>query len=430
MRPLPTTVVVMLAIGLAGPPARTADENGRRAEASFEYQGLVPRRDVEAGERQATEAAALSGLSSEQRAAALNGRAFWRFFQARYDEALADLDEAITLDGQSAYYANRGIMRRMLGSWDQARADYDKALKIDPNNAYAHNNLGWLTLLEAQKLSPGTDRTEKVRQAKKHFRNAVDCQSDEKLSLPLAQVNLAAACLADGEMDAARQSLAAVRGARAVFPWAQQCALLNQGELARCEGDWQQALAAYEKAYERGRPRHLPPPPSQLEKTAWDEANENPWILQRLGAAQFVLGRYSQAERSLSTAAEKFGPRRVAGRYAWMLAALANAHRNHRKTIVAERRKGKPRRWVEAVERYLAGRLSERALASAARDDDPKARQAKECEMAYYVGQKKLLEGKAQQAREAFRRCARLSEPRRLERTMAAHELAGETKND
>ncbi|HET6427107.1 MAG TPA: tetratricopeptide repeat protein [Phycisphaerae bacterium] len=430
MRPMPNTVVVAGAILLAWAAAGGADKDAKPAEAGFEYQGLVPRQDVEAGERQASEAAALSGLSSEQRAAALNNRAFWRFFQARYDEALTDLDEAINLDGQSAYYANRGIMRRMLGDWDKARADYDKALKIDPNNAYAHNNLGWLTLREAQKLAPGKERSEKVQQAQKHFRNAIDCQTDDKLSQPLAQVNLAAACLADGELEAARQSLTAARGAPKVFPWAQQCALLNQGELARCDGDWQQALDAYQKAYERGRARYLPPPSSKLEKAPWDEADENPWILQRLGAAQLVLGRYDEAQKNLSTAAEKFGPQRVAGRYASLLAALANAHRNNRKAIYVERSEGKPKRWVDAVELYLAGRLSERALASAARDDDPKARQGKECEMAYYVGQKKLLEGKAQEARESFRQCVRLSEPRRLERTMAAHELQDKAKTD
>jgi len=428
MRPLPSTVALALAILPALPAAGAGEKEGKSAEPGFEYQGLVPRLDVEAGERQAAETAALTGLGSEQRAAALNNRAFWRFFQARYREALADLDEAIKLDGQSAYYANRGIMHRMLGDWAKARADYEEALKIDPNNAYAHNNLGWLTLLEAQKLPVGAERTEKVREAKKHFRNAVDCQSDSKQSLLLAQVNLAAACIADGELDAAKQSLSTFSDKG--FPWVRQCARLNQGELARCDGDWQAALDAYQKAYELGHPRDLPPPPSKLRKAAWNEADENPWILQRLGAAQFVLGRYSEAARNLTTAAEKFGPRRPAGRYATILAALANARRTRHKTIYAERRDGKPKRWVDALERYLAGRLSERALRSAARDDDAKARQAKECEMAYYVGQKKLLEGKAQDAREWFQRCVKLSEPRRLERTMAAYALKDASKSE
>ncbi|MHC4715576.1 MAG: hypothetical protein ACYS5V_01280, partial [Planctomycetota bacterium] len=193
--------------------------------------------------------------------------------------------------------------------------------------------------------------------------------------------------------------------------------------LARCEGDWETALKLYEKAYAEGKARHVPPPPAKLYKARRDEANENPWILQRLGAAQFVLGRYEQAGRNLSMAAERFGSDRVAGRYATLLAALASAHKNNRKKIYPERKTDKPKRWVDAVEKYLAGRLSERALKSAARDDDPKARQAKLCEMAYYVGQKKLLEGKPQDARAWFRQCVRTAEPRRLERTMATYEL-------
>lgn len=430
MRPLPSIVALAVGLLVSLPAAQSADKEDNGADPGFEYQGLVPRRDVEAGERQAADAASLSGLGSEQRAAALNNRAFWRFFQARYREALADLDEAIKLDGQSAYYANRGIMYRMQGEWDRARADYEEALKIDPNNAYAHNNLGWLTLLEAQKLPAGAERTEKVREAKKEFRAAVDCQSSSKQSLLLAQVNLAAACIADGELDAAKQGLEAAGGGQGKYPWVRQCALLNQGELARCEGDWQAALEAYKGAFNLGGPRNLPPPPKKLSKHEWNEADENPWILQRLGAAQFVLGRYAEAARNLTTAAEKFGPQRVEGRYAAILAALANAHRNHRKAIYAERRDGKPKRWVDAVEMYLARHLSERALKSAARDDDPKARQAKECEMAYYIGQRKLLEGKGQDAREWFSKCVRLSEPRRLERTMAAQALKSTSKSE
>ena len=421
--------IVIMAVVWPPVGAWAGDTQAARDDPTFEYQGLVSHDDVQAGERQATETAAVSSLSSENRAAVLNARAVYRFFLAKYKEAVQDLDEAISLAPQSAYYANRGIMHRMQGDWDRAREDYEEALKIDERNAFAHNNLGWLTLLESQKLAPGKDRAEKVSRAKEHFREAVQCQSDGDLRLPLAQVNLAAACIADGELDAARRSLQAIQG-QSMFPWARQCALLNQGELARCDGKWAEALKLYEAAYQKGKPRNVPPPPAALSRARWNEANENPWILQRLGAAQLVLGQHKQAGRNLAKAAERFGSDCIAGRYAALLAALANAHQNDRKTIYSERKDDKPKRWVDALEMYLAGRLSERSLKSAARDSNVKAQQAKQCEMAYYVGQKKLLEGDAQEARASFRECVRVPQPRRLERTMAMHELSKSGKKD
>lgn len=51
----------------------------------------------------------------------------------RYDEAIADMNEAIALDPDNpALYVERGQRILLLYEWDRALADYNYALELDP----------------------------------------------------------------------------------------------------------------------------------------------------------------------------------------------------------------------------------------------------------------------------------------------------------
>ena len=409
----------------------------------FEYQGLVDPNLVVAEERRAARVAEDTALSAEWRADAFNARAIWRYFRGQYDLALEDLDEAIKLHPKAAYYSNRGVMHRKLAvaartpqdrqrHWKQAKDDYRKALEMTQGRAAcANNNLGWLLVLEANRQSDEDRRDELLQRAKEHLRKAATTTGEAQSPLPLAQVNLAAACIRQDNLKAARKHLEAVAGQvdRAEAPWTEQCRLLNLGELARCSGDWETAARLYKQAYELGRPSHLPPPSAQLNDPKNTEADKSPWILQRLGAARFLLGWYEQAYQDLTTAAEKFGRRTVAGRYAALLAALAQAREAGKDKIDAPAEVSRPKTWIDALEMYLADRLSAHSLKGAARDEDPAAERAKKCEMYYYMGEKRLLESHGnldERSRELFKKAVAAGEPHRLERTMAQYRLEGQ----
>ncbi len=419
-----TIIVVLLAATAALPCAFSADEAPAADGAIFAYQGLLDRRDIKAAERKATATIEATSKPDNIRAAALNERAICRYHRGEFDSSLADLTRAIQLDTQSAYHANRGILQRMLGRWDKAEADYREAIRIDAKNIFAHNNLGWLYVLQSQQTDADDARTAKLTAAKASFNRAIDIQAADKAlaRLPLARVNLAAALLIEGDLPAVEKALKLQLDPERNLPWTLQCALMNQGELARCGGQWQAAEALYAKAYELGQNDWLPPPPESV-RAKWNEAKANPWILYRLGTARLVLGRYAQAVGPLSEAAEKFGPGNLTGRYARLQAAVAEAHKNGRKAIALNESIETPKRWIEALEMHLAGKLKEQALASAAEDEDATARKAKQCEMWYYMAQKKLLEGKRDEAEALFAKCTKVDDPRRLERTMALQQV-------
>ncbi|OPX23550.1 MAG: hypothetical protein B1H04_03630 [Planctomycetales bacterium 4484_123] len=409
----------------------------------FEYQGLLDSDLVCAWESWESTVAEDTSRPAQRRADAYNNRAVWRYFRGRYETALDDLNEAIKLQPKAIYYSNRGVIHRKLAvlatstkdrqhHWEQAKADYRKALDTAGGELpFAHNNLGWLLVLEANQQRDEEKRYELLKQAKEHLSKAAKAGTDEEPLLPLGHVNLAAASICEDDLKAADKHLKAVAGRvnKAEEPWTEQCSLLNLGELARCQGDWETAARRYQDAYQLGKPDQLPPPSAQLAEAKSTEADRSPWILQRLGAARFLLGWYDKAYRDLTAAAGKFGPETTAGRYAALLAALAKARQEEQKKIQTTREMSRPKRWIDALEAYLAGHLSARSLKGAARDKNPAAERAKKCEMYYYMGEKRLLETGGvmdDEARKLFKEALKAGEAHRLERTMAQYRLTNE----
>ena len=403
---------------------------GKAAIEAFPVQGLLDPGMLKAEEEQAGRRIVPEASDHEQ-AIAYNDRAIYRYYQGKYPEALEDLGNAVKRWPMTFFYGNRGMVHRALDSADKARADYEKAVELDPDNRnrYARSNLGWLLLLESHVASDADGRKAKVKEAEKHLLTATAVKgsqtaTDRSLFLPLAYINLASLRLADQKVVLAEESLRQVRrrypdenSLSRLNPVELQCLLLNEGEVARCKGEWKAAQARYQEAYDLSRDKHEPPPPSYVVQGA---PKENPWILQRLGAAEFVNRDYVQSAEHLGLAAEKFGGGKPAARYCRLLAALALAHEGGEKSIVLPPgAEDSPERWVDGLFLYVAGKWSDENLAKAAEDEDDFARRAKRCEMHFYRAQKLLLEGKNDDAKAALKQCIQEGRATHFERTMA-----------
>lgn len=66
-----------------------------------------------------------------------------------YDEALADLNSAIQLDGDLAgAYNNRGIIYAAMGDYELAQSDFNEALDLDSDFTIAYSNRGVIRALQ------------------------------------------------------------------------------------------------------------------------------------------------------------------------------------------------------------------------------------------------------------------------------------------
>lgn len=83
-------------------------------------------------------------FSGQQLAAAFNQRGIAYGRQGDYQHAIADYDEAISLDPKHvSAYNNRGIAYARSGDYERAIADYDEAIQLDPKYALAYNSRGF-----------------------------------------------------------------------------------------------------------------------------------------------------------------------------------------------------------------------------------------------------------------------------------------------
>jgi tetratricopeptide (TPR) repeat protein len=388
---------------------------GAPPSTTFEYQGLKSKDEILKSLSAVEAKLQAKGLQDDKPACAAlqNEKAICLYFLGNWKDSLESLDAAIRTDPKPAYYTNRGMIKRISGDRDGAKADYIEALKIDKVNGPALNNLAWLLLDEAQ--------TKTADNAKESLLNEVldrlaDAQksSDSDVST-LARVNMAAAYLVAGKVDKAGEALKDVDVENAALSaWVRQVALLNKGEVCRCGGDWEQARKYYQKAYDLSEETYLPQVPSSPKN---NKGKENPWILRQLGAAEFVLGEHKQAKEHLDRAREAFGTTSVEGRYAGLLAVLCEAKIAKSEKVSLSVVK-EPRRWIDALEMYMAGQLDSESLARCAEDENPQAAKAKQSEMYFYVWQKKLLENQPDPAAQARKKCAAGDSPCCLERTM------------
>ncbi len=77
-------------------------------------------------------------------ALAFRNRGLAYYYKQDYDRGIADYNQAIKLDPNSAIaFYNRGLAYYYKRDYDRAIADYNRAIKLDPNDAAAFNNRGY-----------------------------------------------------------------------------------------------------------------------------------------------------------------------------------------------------------------------------------------------------------------------------------------------
>ena len=410
MKTILTSALLIIAF-IAWPAA--AAESTAPAEPTplvFEYQGLVAPEVLDQIETVARQALDDTTGNLQVYAAAYNLLGICDYLRGRYQPALENFDQAIEIQpGRAAFYSNRGIVHRRLGDWPQAQADYQQALTLEPQNNFAHNNLGWLLLLQSQNQSPYNYDSELAGQAVSQL---------QRSQLPLAQVNLTAAYLLLNDIDDAQQTLP--DHDPLMLTVTRQCRLVNAGELARVADNWPRARQLYQQAYELGRPQNLPPMDTRLNNRTATNA-DNPWILQRLGLAEYALADYSNAELHLTMAAEIFD-NHIAGRYAAIMAHLAQRHIDPEATFNTDIENAAT--WIDALELYTAGQISQRRLDLMAPDDDETAQAAKTCEMHFFIAQQLRLDNQLDQANQHLQQCLETELPNtKLEVSLAAAQL-------
>lgn len=83
------------------------------------------------------------GLSNNDLSIVYSNRALGYMHQKQWDEAIADLSEALAIDGTNQFAFNsRGQCWSNKKNYDRAFADFDEALRLDPEFTGAYYNRG------------------------------------------------------------------------------------------------------------------------------------------------------------------------------------------------------------------------------------------------------------------------------------------------
>ena len=136
-------LAIALCIVTAFPALATSRGNFREG-----YQALL-RRDYDKAIAYLSRAIEIGDLTRSNQALAYHYRGALYLKRERIDEALADLDRALTLNPRLATaYGDRGIAHRKKGEYARAIADYDEAIRLWPewHDWYIHRGLVFSTL--------------------------------------------------------------------------------------------------------------------------------------------------------------------------------------------------------------------------------------------------------------------------------------------
>jgi tetratricopeptide (TPR) repeat protein len=76
-------------------------------------------------------------------ASAYNNHAFFSFYLGAYDDALNDINTALSISQNASYYDTRGTIYRALSQYDNAIADYNKAIQLNSSRSTYLENRAW-----------------------------------------------------------------------------------------------------------------------------------------------------------------------------------------------------------------------------------------------------------------------------------------------
>lgn len=323
-----------------------------------------------------------SKTATQDRANALSSRCGWWWTKKDTDRALADCNEAISVNRTTAAaYLNRGNVYLSKSDPDRALTDFNEALRLDPKNAWAYTERGNL------------------------YRNKGDidrAMADLNQAITL-DPNYAFAHFLRGDL------------------------YRKKGDLARAMDDMDDTLRLdpnYPLAYfTRGRLSFMlgngPAALTDFGKAIKLEPNDAMSYFDR-GVTYYVIGdRNADAEADFRKAAQ-LNPKDA---YAALWRELAE-RRIHGPSQLAEASKQVDMKaWPAPVIRLFLGETTIEQTLAAASDNDPQVKVAQTCEANFYSGEFALLKKNKKEAQRLLKLAADNCPPAFVESTAAVAEL-------
>jgi lipoprotein NlpI len=304
-------------------------------------------------------------MTGSNRAAALSSRCGWRWAKQDADRALADCNEAISIDsGRATAYINRGNVYLSKGDADRALSDFNEAIKRDPRSAWAHNARGEIFKNKGDVSHAMADFSEAIR-------------LDPDYAMPYG---LRGQLYKDGgDFEHARADLnQSIR-----LDPNDATAYFLRGTVSYLLGDNPAALADFTTSL------RLDP-------------NNQPAYFNR-GVAYYVIGgRTPDAEADFRKAAE-LDPKDA---YAAIWLDLAARRNNAASRLREQSAQLDMTAWPAPVMREFLGESNATQTLAAAHDNDPKIDRGRNCEANFYSGELALLTKNKQQGLQMLKRAA------------------------
>lgn len=323
-----------------------------------------------------------SKTSAQDRASALSSRCGWWWTKNDSDRALADCNEAIRINrNTAAAYLNRGNVYLNKSDPDRALADFNEAVRLDPKSAWAFAARGGL------------------------YANKGDVER----------------ALADlGEAIKLDPSYALAHFARGDL-------YRRQGDLARAMEDMNETLKLdpnYALAYfTRGRLSYsLGNAPAALEdfgKAIKLDGNDAAAYFNR-GVAYYAIGGRTPDAIADFTKAAELNPKDA---YAALWRELAERRNNTPGHLAEAAKQLDMTAWPAPVIRHFLGELTIEQTFTAASDADPHVKAAQTCEANFYSGEIALLKKNKKEAQKLLNVAADTCPPSFIESTAAIAEL-------
>ena len=154
------------AVGLAIAQAAQQEGNPEAAKIAREASQAAKDQDWNKAVDGFRRAAEKDRKFKESLAAAYSGRAFAEANDQRFQEALADLGEAIKINPREArFYEQRARIEMSINDYDKALADYTEASKVSPGEIKYHNYRAYIyeTRGDVQNAMTETDAALKMQ---------------------------------------------------------------------------------------------------------------------------------------------------------------------------------------------------------------------------------------------------------------------------
>jgi len=315
----------------------------------------------------AGQALSIPNLKGEEKANLLYQRALSEAWLKKYDEAIADLQQAVQiLPNHLGAHAMLAETYAAAGKTEEALASYTKAVELFPNNPLVFNNRGMFLQQQGRVTEAITDFTRTLEVDPNYF---------------YAYTNRGFALLQSDNPQAAEADFNASLRLSADQPFVYN--LRGQARLAQENVDG--AIADQQRVVQL-RPQ--------------DASSHSD-----LGFTYFFTEDFAQALASFDKAVQLDAQMRYLDpwRY-WSLVAQDRAEEAKTRFAASLNKEADKRDWIDRLLVYLSGGLSEEDLLKSVDKSSEQVTTGQTCEAHFFIGLREAKEGNAQQAAEHFQK--------------------------